>query len=256
MRHYHHHFLIPLIVSSSLLDPLSSSTSLTSHKEVVIFLRFHVVVAVSVLDLVGVQNTPDFQYQFRDAYWLDQELKGVSKSVRRFFHERSFREIDLLLGVQQGRLFSTNSSRKIGEYCSFFFHRPFFAGIPANARMKNARNDPDLEDRIGYPVPLASSFANVETVETVETATAVAAEPDEESSTETPEAPSVPQIPRGRRLHADTVFFAPSVAVDSRGTLSPIVFALPYECVLVNRKNRGNRDGCSCDFFCQGRWRD
>ena len=222
----------------------------------VIFPRFYVVVAVSVLDLVGVQNTPDFEHQFRDTYWLDQELKGVSKSVRRFFHERNFREIDLLLGVQQGRLFSTNSSRNSGDYCSVFFHRPFLYGFRENARMKMARNGPILDDRMNFAVPLAASLPNVETVETVETASAVGSGTVDEDSDETPDVPTVPQIPRGRRLHADTVFFAPSVAVDSRGTLSPLVFTLPYEWMLDDRKNRGNRDCSSRDVFRQRRRRD
>ena len=81
-------------------------------------------------------------------------------------------------------------------------------------------------------VPLAASVANVETVEM---GSAVVTDATESSLSETPEAPPVPQIPRGRRLHADTVFFAPAVAVDSRGALSPLNFTLPYDWTLVDR---------------------
>lgn len=102
-------------------------------------------------------------------------------------------------------------------------------------------------------VPLAASVANVETVEM---GSAVVTDATESSLSETPEAPPVPQIPRGRRLHADTVFFAPRWRWIPAGLCRLSISLFRTTGRLLIDRTAGTVMARSRDVFRQGRWRD
>lgn len=107
---------------------------------------------VMVVDQSGIHDTSDFENQFIDRYLLNDEIRGVTKVVRRFLHERNSKELDLLMGVQGWRRFiaitesNNDQSIALGKYCHSRMYPVLrvhsmdkynVKGIPLNAMAKS-----------------------------------------------------------------------------------------------------------------------